>query len=99
VREQGEKLVFGRVRADQLLTQGDVPRFVFHEVEHALDGLSRALETEEVYVHKSGQAALIRKGLLHQLKGRSEREHLLDRSSWSDLHFIVFGLVNVLFLG
>ena len=39
VREQGQKLIFGRVRRDQFLAQPHVARLVFHQEKHALHGL------------------------------------------------------------
>ena len=52
VREQGEKLILGRVRADQFLAQGHVARLVFHQIEHALDGLLRALQPKQIDVNE-----------------------------------------------
>src|SRR5438552_11488097 len=98
MREQREKLIFGSVRANQFLTQSDVPCLVFHEIQHALDGLFRTLESKEIHVHKSGHAALIGEGLLHQLEWRAESKHFLDRFRRGDLHFVVARVVNVLFL-
>ncbi len=99
VREQCEKLIFGGVRANQFLPQSDVARLVFHEIKHALNGLFRALEPEQIHIHEPGHPVLIGEGLLDQLKGRAESEHFLDRINRSDLHFIVAGVVNVLFRG
>ena len=59
---------------------------------------SRALEPEQIHVHESRHAALIRERLLDQLKRRAEGQHFLDRFGRSDFYFIVARFVNVLFL-
>ena len=69
VREQGEKLVLGGVRADQFLAQSHVARLVFHQIKHALDALIRALEAQEVDVDEVRLAALVGERLLDELEG------------------------------
>ena len=93
--EQREKLILGRIRADELLAQRHVARLVFDEVEDALDGLLGCLQPEEIHIHEACHAAPVREGLLHELKRRPEREHLLDRFRGRDLHRVVTRIENL----
>ena len=79
VREQSEKLILGGVRADQFLAQGHVARFVFHQIKHALDGLLRTLQAQQIHIYEARHAAEILERLFDQLKRRAEREHFFDR--------------------
>ena len=50
MREQSEKLVLGGIGADQFVAQNHVARFVFHQIENALNALLGALQTQQVHI-------------------------------------------------
>ena len=89
MREQGEKLVLGRVGIDELLAQSDVARLVFNQIKDPLDGLLRPLQTKQVDVHEMRHAGVVFEWLLDRLKGRPKSEHLLQRLPRSNFHFVV----------
>ena len=57
VREKGEELILGRIRADQLLPQSHVARLVFDQIQHALNALLGALQAQQIHVHEVRHAA------------------------------------------
>src|ERR1700681_2258969 len=93
--EEGEKLIFGGVRTDQFLTERDISGFIFHKIEDALNGLLRILQAKQINVHEASHAAEILEGLLNELKGNAECEHLFQRFRGSDFHLFKCGVLYI----
>ena len=88
-------MIFGSVRAQQLVAQRHVARFFFHEIEHALNLLARIEQTQKVDIAKTCRASAIAERFFDQLIGPTGLEHILDYCWRYDLDLVVGRGLNV----